>query len=103
MKPKYNYNTFLENMDKKFNKSNILPSNTINDDIKEEIDKFVSLVYENYDNYHDFYYKARNLYKLCNKNSNDTTGENDYVEVRELVEKNNEKEQQIIKEILTIY
>jgi SpoVK/Ycf46/Vps4 family AAA+-type ATPase len=100
MKPKYNYNTFLENMDKKFNKSNILPSNTINDDIKEEIDKFVSLVYENYDNYHDFYYKARNLYKLCNKNSNNTTGENDYVEVKELVEKNNEKEQQIIKEIL---
>ena len=101
MKPKYNYNTFLENMDKKFNQTKIQESNnTISDDIREEIDKFVSLVYENYNNYHEFYYKASDLYKLCNKKSNDATDENDYIEIKENVEKTNEKEQQLIKEIL---
>ena len=101
MKPKYNYNTFLENMDKKFNKSKIQESNnTISDDLKEEIDKFVSLVYENYNNYHEFYYKATDLYKLCNKKSNDSTNENDYIEIKEPLEISNEKEQLIIKEIL---
>ncbi len=101
MKPKHNYNTFLENMDKKFNKSKILPKTTVSDDVKEEIDKFVSLMYENYNNYHDFYYKASDLYKLCNKKSNDSTDENDYVEIKEETnQQTNEKEQQIIKEIL---
>jgi SpoVK/Ycf46/Vps4 family AAA+-type ATPase len=100
MKPKFNYNTFLEKIDKKFNKSITLPSVIVNDNIKEEIDKFVSLVHENYDNHQDFYYKATDLYKLYSKKLNNNTDDNDYVEIKETDEQVNEKEQQVIKEIL---
>jgi SpoVK/Ycf46/Vps4 family AAA+-type ATPase len=102
MKPKYNYNTFLENMDNKFNKSKTLPSSDTTSRDKDEIDKFVSLVNENYNNYHDFYYKASDLYKLCNKKSNDATRENEYVEVKENLERYNETEEKLIKEILNV-
>ena len=100
MKTKFNYDTFLANMDKKFNHTKISPSITISDDLKEEIDKLVSLIYENYNNYHEFYYNATDLYKLYDKKSNSPTLENEYVEIKENVYKNNEKEQQVIREIL---
>ena len=89
MKPKYNYNIFLENMDKKFNQTKILPSSDTTSRDKDEIDKLVSLINENYNNYHDFYYKASDLYKLCNKKSNNATREKEYIEVRENLEKYN--------------
>jgi ATP-dependent 26S proteasome regulatory subunit len=85
-------------MDKKFNKP--ISKDEITEDVKEEIDKFVSLIYENYNNYNDFYYKATELYKLCDKKSNDTTSENDYVKLKEQKKIHRDKEEQIIKEIL---
>ena len=101
MRTKYNYNIFLENMDNYFNKSD---SNSIKNKLscetKEEIDKLVSLICENYENYQDFYYKATALYNVVGKSNKSNTDENNYVEVKENVDKTNEKEQQIIKEIL---
>jgi SpoVK/Ycf46/Vps4 family AAA+-type ATPase len=103
MKTRFNYDTFLENMDKKFINSSTIISSTSeentksdNDVMKEEIDKFISFVYENYDNYHDFYYKKRNLYKK----TNETTDDNEYVEIKENDKLHDEKEQEVIKEIL---
>jgi SpoVK/Ycf46/Vps4 family AAA+-type ATPase len=112
MKIKYDYNTFLENMDRKFNNSRNRPNSPApsfseelsDDETKEEIDKLVSLIYEYYDNYLDFCYKATELYQVCNKieNSNNQTDLNDYVEIKENLEPrtNDGKEEQIIKEIL---
>ena len=60
MKIKHNYDIFLENMDKKFNKTITKQPNAC--ESKYEIDKFVSLINENYDDYQSFFYEASEIY-----------------------------------------
>jgi len=103
MKPRYNYNTFLENMDKKFDRVNKTNHPKSPDDSKN--DNIWSQISENYEKYYENYYKATCLYELTNKreNSINQTDFNDYVEIKENntnVNPKNEAEEQIIKDIL---
>jgi SpoVK/Ycf46/Vps4 family AAA+-type ATPase len=100
MKVKFNYDTFLQNMDKKFNKQFSNDANT--DGIKDEVDKFVSLISRHYDNYESFFYEASNMYDLLRKKpiKSTNTNENDYVELKEQKKIHRDKEEQLIKEIL---